>query len=169
MRRSLFLAALGAVLVGVAFASPAFAGSPALGRWFSWSASRQTVTVVLVAGYDSANNGFNFDGYGRGMLLVRVPLGWRVVVKCENASSMRRSCAIVSNPQTIEPAFPGAASPMPVLGLLTGQTARFAFTVSRAGSYRITCLVPGDEQARMWDLLEVGGVTRPVISTRTGF
>jgi hypothetical protein len=168
MRRLLLLAAPSAVLGCAALAS-AFAGSPAVGRWLSWNASRQTVTLVLVAGYDNANNGFNFDGYGRGMLLVRVPLGWRVVVKCENASSMRRSCAIVSNPQTFEPAFPGAASPMPLLGLLTGQSARFAFTVSRAGSYRITCLVPGDEQARMWDLLEVGGIARPVISTRTGF
>ncbi len=168
-RRFPLLAGLGALLLCAACASPASAGAPPLARWLSWSASQRTVTLVLVAGYDDANNGFNFDGYGRGMLLVHVPLGWRVVVRCENAASSRHSCAIVDNPQTTAPAFPGAASPLPLLGLLSGQSARFSFTASRAGSYRITCLVPGDEQARMWDLLEVGGSGQPSISTRTGF
>jgi hypothetical protein len=123
----------------------------------------------LVAGYDDQNNGFNFDGYGRGKLLVRVPIGWRVVITCRNAAPTRHSCAVVSGPQTIVPAFRGAASEAPVVGLLGGQTARIAFTASRAGTYRIASLVPGDEQARLWDVLEVGGVARPSISTRTGF
>ena len=42
-------------------------------------------------------------------------------------------------------------------------------SASRAGTYRIACLVPGHEEARMWDVLVVGGVKRPSISTRTGF
>jgi hypothetical protein len=146
-----------------------FAGSPAPGRWLSWNVARRTASLTLVAGYDAANNGFNFDGYGRGKLLVRMPLGWRVSVTCRNAASRRHSCAIVRGPQTITPAFRGAATPTPTLGLRSGQTARFTFSASRAGTYRIACLVPGHEEARMWDVLVVGGVKHPSISTRTGF
>jgi uncharacterized cupredoxin-like copper-binding protein len=55
------------------------------------------------------------------------------------------------------------------VGLLSGQAARLVFEATRAGSYRITSLVPGDEQAGMWDVVEVGGVARPSITTRSGF
>ena len=104
-----------------------------------------------------------------GVSCLRVPLGWRVVVTCGNAASRRHSCAIVRGPQTVVSAFPGATTTSPTLGLRPGQTARFMFKASRAGSYRIACLVPGHEDARMWDVLVVGGVKRPSISERTGF
>jgi hypothetical protein len=123
----------------------------------------------LIAGYNGANNGFNFDGYGRGTMLVDVPLGWRVRVTCTNAGSIAHSCAIVDGPLTVTPAFRGAATPNPVAGLRSGATARFAFIAGRAGSYRIACLVPGQEDARMWDVLVVGGVRRPTVEIRTGF
>ena len=161
MRRTLLAAALLLVLAPTA--------SAGAGRWLSWNAAARTASLTLVAGYNDANNGFNFDGYGRGQLLVRVPLGWRVTVTCRNAGSMRHSCAIVPGAMTAVPAFPGATTPDPVLGLKTGQTARFTFTASRAGTYRIACLVPGHEEARMWDVLVVGGVKRPTIQTRPGF
>ncbi len=156
-------------LVFAGFTSVASAGSPAVKRWLSWNGARRAASITLVAGYSDANNGFNFDGYGRGTLLVRVPLGWRVAVTCRNASSLRHSCAIVGGTQTIQPAFATAATSSPTVGLLTGQTAHFAFIASRAGSYRMTSLVPGDEQARLWDVLEVGDVAQPSISTRAGF
>ena len=139
-----------------------FAGSPPPAQWLSWNARAQKATLLLVAGYNGANNGFNFDGYGRGKLLVRVPVGWRIAVTCRNAATVRHSCAIVRGPQTVTPAFRGATTPEPTLGLRSGQTARFTFTASRAGTYRIACLVPGHEEARMWDVLDVGGVRRPV-------
>ena len=160
------LAATLGVLVFVPSASDV---SAAAGNWLSWDAAGRIARLTLVAGYNNENNGFNFDGYGRGKLLVRVPLGWRVAVTCRNAGSRRNSCAIVSGPQTITLAFPGAATPRPVPGLRSGQTARFTFTAARSGTYRIACLVPGHEEARMWDVLVIGGVTRPSISTRTGF
>jgi len=168
MRRAALslLAAATTALVSI----PALAaGSPRVDNWLSWDATRRTASLELIAGYNGANNGFNFDGYGRGQLLVRVPLGWRVVVTCRNAASRRHSCAIVRGPQTITPAFRGAATPVPTLGLRPGRTARFTFEASRAGSYRIACLVPGHEEARMWDVLVVGSVRRPSISIRTGF
>ena len=167
--RDFALALLGATASALAFGSPMFALDAGAGRWLSWDSARQAASLTLVAGYNGANNGFNFDGYGRGTLLVRVPLNWRVTVTCRNAGSMRHSCAIVRGPQTITPAFRGAATPTPLLGLRSGRAARFTFTASHAGTYRIACLVPGHEEARQWDVLVVGGVTRPSISTRTGF
>ena len=161
MRRAIIAAAALLVVVPAAAAGA--------GRWITWNAAARTVDLTLVAGYDGSNNGFNFDGYGRGRLLVQVPLGWRVTVTCRNTGSMRHSCAIVRGPMTAVPAFPGATTPDPVLGLAKGKTARFTFTASRAGTYRIACLVPGHEEARMWDVLVVGGVRRPSIQVRTGF
>jgi FtsP/CotA-like multicopper oxidase with cupredoxin domain len=138
-------------------------------RWLTWSLRTRTVSLLLVAGYDGANNGFNFDGYGRGRMLVHVPLGVRVRVTCTNAGARAHSCAVVHGPQAVTPAFPGAASPKPTVGLRQGQTARFQFRASRAGVYRIACLVPGHEDARMWDVFVVGGVRRPSVEIRTGF
>ncbi len=140
-----------------------------VGRWLTWDTAARTASLTLVAGYNGSNNGFNFDGYGRGQLLVRVPLGWRVTVTCKNAGSMRHSCAIVRGAMTAVPAFRGATTPDSVLGLARGKSAQFTFTASRAGTYRIACLVPGHEEARMWDVLVVGGVRRPSIQTRPGF
>jgi FtsP/CotA-like multicopper oxidase with cupredoxin domain len=160
---------LRAAILAVTLLLLAPAASAGVSRWLSWNAAARSVSLTLVAGFDGSNNGFNFDGYGRGKLLVRVPLGWRVTVTCKNAGTMRHSCAIVRGPMTAAPAFRGATTSNPVLGLRPGQTAQFTFTASRAGSFRIACLVAGHEEARMWDVLVVGGVKRPTISTRTGF
>jgi hypothetical protein len=160
---------LAAAASALALAATSAGASPPAGKWLTWNAHARTASLVLVAGYDGSNNGFNFDGYGRGRLLVRIPTGWRVTVTCRNAASMRHSCAIVRGPRTAAPAFRGASTPSPLLGLRSGKTARFTFTASRPGTYRIACLVPGHEDARMWDVFVVGGVKRPSISTRTGF
>lgn len=165
-RRRLGFAVVAAALVS---AQVALAATPPVSSWLRWHKAERTVRLRLIAGYNAANNGFNFDGYGRGQLLVRVPLGWRVAVTCQNAGSMRHSCAIVRGPQTTAPAFKGATTPAPTVGLRSGKTATFAFRASHAGTYRIACLVPGHEEARMWDVLVVGHASRPSISTRTGF
>lgn len=156
-------------LCALALAASSAGASPPPGRWLAWNGRARTASLLLVAGYNGANNGLNFDGYGRGRLLVRIPVGWRVTVTCRNAASVRHSCAIVRGPQTVVPAFRGASTPAPLLGLSSGKTARFTFTASRPGTYRIACLVPGHEDARMWDVLDVGGAKRPSISVRTGF
>jgi len=91
-----------------------------------------------------------------------VPIGSRVVVDCENRGGMRHSCAIVANSLAQRPAFRGAAT----AALSPGAKTTFAFTASRVGVFRIACLVPGHEQARMWDVLDVKRVPRPTISAR---
>lgn len=154
--------------LALAAAAPATAARPNPAQFLTSSAAARVVHLTLLAGLGTANNGFNFDGYGRGELEVRVPLGWRVVVDCENRGGMRHSCAIVKGSLATAPAFPGASTKQPALGLFPGAKASFSFTAARTGSFRIACLVPGHEQARMWDVLVVGRGGRPAISVRPG-
>ncbi len=153
------------VCVGAVAAS---AGRPSPWRWLAWNARTHTVRLTLAAGLGGANGGFDFDGYGRGELLVTVPLGWRVIVDCENRCARRASCAVVRGALSVRPAFPGASTPQPLAGLAPGSRATFSFVASRTGSYRIASLVPGEEQARMWDVLDVVRRARPSISARPG-
>jgi Sulfocyanin (SoxE) domain len=144
------------------------AAHPAPAQFLHVDSRHRVAAVTLVAGYDRGNNGFNFDGYGRGELLVTVPRGWRVRVTCTNRAAIPHSCAVVKGPMTATPAFRGASIPNAVDGLARGRTATFTFLASRTGSYRFACLVPGHEEARMWDVLEVTAGGKPSISARAG-
>ena len=122
----------------------------------------------MLGALGSSNNGFNFDGYGRGELLASVPRGWRVVVHFENRGSRRTSCAVVTGARSATLAFPGASIPDPVQGVRSGGKARFSFMATRAGSYRIASLVPGQAEARMFAVLVVTPNGRPSITARAG-
>jgi hypothetical protein len=115
------------------------------------------VSFHLVAAHDQANSGFNFNGYGSGRLAVAVPEGWRVSVTCENRGPLNHSCAIVRGPNDSQAAIAGASSPNPVSGQAAGQTTTFDFTAQGQGTYRIACLVPGHENAGMWDTFTITG------------
>ena len=130
--------------------------------------ARQTVRLTLIAADGPRNNGFNFDGYGRGELLVRVPLGWRVIVRCVNGGALRESCAVVSGPDASQLAFRGASTPDPAHGMAHGGQATFSFRANRTGVYRLTSLVAGHEAARMYAVLVVARSGRPAISARAG-
>lgn len=130
-------------------------------------AARQ-VRLTMIASLGSSNNGFNFDGYGRGELLASVPLGWRVTVDCRNHGSQRASCAVVPGARSATIAFPGASVAQPLQGLESGGSGSFSFTAGRTGSYRITSLVPGQAEARMYAVLDVTRGGRPSISARPG-
>jgi Sulfocyanin (SoxE) domain len=134
--------------------------SEPLADWLSVDASSKTVTLRLHAAYNGVYSGFNFNGYGKGEVLVDVPRRWRVTVRCVNDSSSRdHSCAIVSGPGATTPAFPGAQTqPLPPHG-----KASFSFRPSHPGSYRIVCLLPGDTEAGMWDVLDVTLRARPTV------
>ena len=151
-----------ALAAGVAFSKP----DPS--RFLAVDTRHRVVSVTLIAGYDSSNNGFNFDGYGRGELTVTVPLRWRVRVTCTNRGSLRHSCAVVAGAMTAVPAFKGAETPQPALGLSHGETASFSFIAAKLGAFRLACLVPGHEEARMWDVLKVVRSGKPAISARPG-
>jgi hypothetical protein len=131
-------------------------------QFLAVDARRHRVTITLIASYDGANGGFNFDGYSR-FLMWTVPRGWTVRVVCKNRGPLRHSCAVVQNAGSTKPAFRGAATPSPQLGLAAGQTARFTFRAARKGVYRFACLVSGHEAARMWDVLKIVRRGRPSV------
>lgn len=128
--------------------------APSPGRFLAVDAQRHRVTITLIASYNGTNGGFNFDGYSRDLMWT-VPRGWTVRVVCTNRGSLLHSCAVVRNAGSTRPAFRGAETPRPFIGLLGGHTASFAFRAGRTGVYRFTCLVPGHEDARMWDVLQI--------------
>jgi hypothetical protein len=131
-------------------------------KFLAVDAHRHRVTITLIASYDGENGGYNFDGYSR-FLMWTVPRGWTVRVVCKNRGPLRHSCAVVKGAGSTKPAFPGAAIPQPRLGLEAGHTARFTFRASRKGVYRFACLVPGHEDARMWDVLKITRGGKPSV------
>lgn len=149
---------LGVAVVALSLAAKA----PAPGRFLAVDALRHRVTVTLIASYDGTNSGFNFDGYSR-ELMWTVPRGWRVRVVCKNRGPLRHSCAVVSGAGSSKPAFRGAATPQPQVGLEAGRTATFAFRASRTGVYRLASLVSGQELARMWDVLKITRGGKPSV------
>ena len=166
------LASLAPVLLlsacGSSSAPQPAASKPAPGRFLHVHAARRAVDLTVIAGDGAGNNGFNFDGYGRGELEVSVPRGWRVSVSFRNAGSLRSSCAVVAGPVATHPAFAGATTPSPSSGVAPGASASFSFTASRAGVYRFASMVSGQELARMWDVLVVTRGGSPSIRARPG-
>ncbi|HSC49209.1 MAG TPA: sulfocyanin-like copper-binding protein, partial [Gaiellaceae bacterium] len=143
-------------------------GRPDPHRFLASDPATKRVRLTMIAGLGSSNNGYNFDDYGRGELLVSVPRGWRVTVDCRNHASRRASCAVVTGARSATIPFPGAAIAQPLQGLPSGGEERFSFTPSRTGVYRITSLVPGQAEARMYAVLVVTSGGRPSISARPG-
>lgn len=150
-------------VLAAAFAALAIAvAPPPPGRFLQVDAAAHRVTVTLIASYDGANNGFNFDGYSR-FLMWTVPRGWTVRVVCKNRGPLRHSCAVVANSLATKPAFRGASTPHPQAGLQAGKQATFTFRASKVGSYRFACLVLGHEDARMWDVLKITRGGKPSV------
>ena len=82
--------------------------------------------------------------------------------------ALRNSCAAVAGAMSAAPAFSGVETPQPVVGLSHGGTAAFSFVAARPGAFRLASLVPGHEEARMWDVLEIVRTGKPAISARPG-
>lgn len=144
-----------------AFALTAKAPPPP-SRFLAVDARRHRVTITLIASYDGVNGGFNFDGYSR-FLMWTVPRGWTVRVLCENRGPLRHSCAVMQGAGATTPAFRGASTPQPRIGLEAGHKASFTFRAARTGVFRFACLVPGHESARMWDVLKIVRRGRPTV------
>jgi hypothetical protein len=134
---------------------------------FQADPATRSVSFHLVAAHNQADSGFNFNGYGGGRLAITVPEGWKVSVTCENRGPLNHSCAIVRGPTDSQPAIVGASSPNPVSGQPAGATTTFDFTAQGQGAYRIACLVPGHEQAGMWDNFTITGAgSQPTAQVR---
>jgi hypothetical protein len=143
-------------------------GRPDPQRFLSVSPAAKAVRLTMLAALGSSNNGYNFDGYGRGELIASVPRGWRVTVQFQNRGPRRASAAVVTGARSATLAFPGAAVPDPVQGIAPGGTSQFSFAAGHTGVFRIASLVPGQAEARMYAVLVVTGGGRPSITARPG-
>jgi sulfocyanin len=151
---------LALALPGMYAAASHHPGRAATPRWLVANAKTHTATLTLVAAYTNALNGFNFNGYGNGKMVITIPVGYRVTVSFSNKSSVPHSAVFTPYSQknrtsTFPLAFKGSTSPDPTSGITSGTPQRFTFTASRAGTYALVCGVPGHEAAGMWDVLKV--------------
>lgn len=119
----------------------------------------KSVHVNLVATFNAANYGMNFNGWSHGKAVLTVPTGWRVHVTFINPSPIPHSAIVIERADTkklqvAEPWFEGGATPKH----LTGQTfakAEFSFTAEEAGEYALACGFPAHAVAGHWVALLV--------------
>jgi ubiquinol-cytochrome c reductase cytochrome b subunit len=153
-------------------ARPAATPPPGKGaqRWIAWDAAKHTATLTLIAGYNNAIAGFNFNGFGKGEMVISVPQGYHVTVKFSNQGTLPHSALFTPNADknlttNFPLAFPGAASTDPTGGIAKGQTDQFSFVASKPGTYALVCAVPGHAAAGMWDVFKVTSGGQPSVVT----
>ena len=133
------------------------AGTP---RWLVVNARARTVNLTLTAAYNGTLSGFNFDGDGKGKMVVSVPAGYTVNVIFTNKSPVPHSAVVTAyskrtSASGFTPVFHGASTPNPAAGSPQNKTQRFSFVANKAGTYAIVCAVPGHAVGGMWDVLRV--------------
>lgn len=117
----------------------------------------KTVNLTIIAGYNNADAGFSFNGYGKGKMTITVPKGDTVDVTFSNDSAVPHSAMIVAftkTPASIsspKSAFKNANSPDAMNGTTKGKTQKFSFKADKTGKYLLICAVPGHAAAGMWD------------------
>jgi sulfocyanin len=103
------------------------------------------VELTIVAAYDQANSGYNFNGGFNGSHHVTVPVGWRIAITLVNRDVIPHSFAVIRAVRQLplridRPALPGAASRNYQVGVRAGgreDAVEFAATIE--GDYLIAC------------------------------
>jgi sulfocyanin len=138
--------------------------------WLVWNTTTNTVTLTLIASYNGARHGFNFNGYSTGSMVIQVPKGVRVRVLFRNRGTFPHSVLIARpgahtriSAQGFPLAFPGAYTPQPTHGTSPGQSRQFTFVASQVGRYEIVCGVDHHAQSGMWDTFEVTASGAPTL------
>ena len=145
-------------------AAPGQGQAPPASKFLTGNAAAHTARLILLAGYGTANSGFNFDGASRGKAIVSIPVGYKVTVVFINSAALAHSAVVTAYANRIAtsfpPAFPGASTPNATVGVGKGVQQMFTFAAAKVGTYAIVCAVPGHAAAGMWDVLKVtrGGV-----------
>ncbi len=151
------------VLGVLARALAAQSGSPPQidSTWLVTDMPTKTVQFQLIAGYSGLNGALNFNGFGDGGLTFTVPAGWHVVMHFTNHDGMLAHSAevIPDGPVpaagAVSPAFSQAVTLKVQEGLTSTERDDIKFLADKAGSYLITCGVPGHAAAGMWIRFEV--------------
>jgi len=132
----------------------------------------RTVTLKLVGAETDEANGFNFNGYSNGKMVIQVPTGW--TVKGTFTSNSETRTAPWSSvgpahgahlhrglPQRDHPPMPRPASRRepPPRSSASRQT--------RRAGYALVCGVPGHTTGGMWDEIDVvDGLVAPQVRER---
>lgn len=116
------------------------------------------VTLPVMATYNDANYGMNFNGHHRGQAIYTIPKDWKVTIQFQNLSPVPHSAVVVEKVmvrklQVGEPYFEGAASKEPLKGLVKKD--EFSFTVDEAGKFAIACGFPAHAASGHWIALNV--------------
>jgi len=147
--------------------------APPPSRWVSANTKAHTATLTLEAGYNGALSGFNFDGYGKGAMVVSIPSGYRVTIVYHNKGEYPHSVLVTPYAKKglvaeWPVAFRGAASTDASDGAAPGSTQRFSFVPNKVGVYAIICAVAGHEQTGMCDALRVTRGGSPSVTIDNG-
>lgn len=133
--------------------------------WLVADVAHHRVTLTIIADYNNANGGLNFNGYARGKMKIVVPRGYRVVVAYTSQGPFAHNVLITGNNPTttsgFTPAFPGSGPSDTVDGV---EALHLSFVARAAGAYYLVCGVPGHAAAGMWDRFVVAASGTPAVS-----
>ena len=125
------------------------------------AAAGSSATFSLVAAQTAANGEMNFNGTAKGQLVITVPVGAAVQITLTNKGSLPHSLEIIPDTKTLPaaaiptPAFPGAVTANPQVGINKGQTATVKFTAAKPGKYLLICGFPGHALLGMYGIFNV--------------
>ena len=173
VRRTLLL--IGALFLGAVGARAQTAkGGTIDPTWLRADAAAKTVEFKLVAGLTHPMGVLNFNGCGRGGLVLTVPKGWTVVLHFKSEDpNLPHSVEVISDAAGIPtgpvpPAFERATTGRLDQGFSAGQGADVRFVAGKAGPFLIFCAVPGHGAAGMWIRFAVSETAdKPGLGTTT--
>lgn len=118
----------------------------------------KTVKILIIATYNDANHGMNFNGHFKGGAVYTIPTGWTVEVQFKNASAVPHSVVVVEEEKTRkvqvgDPYWDGASSPKPMAAI--AKEAKFTFVADEEGDYAFVCGFPTHCLAGHWLGLEI--------------
>ena len=128
-------------------------------EFIALGAKERTVEVLLIATFNNANYGMNFNGFAKGAGVYTVPTGWTVNVTFRNNSPVPHSVIVVEEDQCRklqfrEPYFDDAATPDFVRGT-TNKEERFSFVPDEEGEFAFACGFPAHSANGHWIKLVV--------------
>jgi len=108
-----------------------------------------STAFTVVAAQTPANGELNFNGAVKGALVITVPAGADVQLTLTNNGTLPHSLEVIpftNQPpaQAVDsPAFAGAVTKNPLVGINKGQTAVMKFNAAKPGKYLLICGFPG--------------------------
>jgi sulfocyanin len=173
------LGVLTAALALLALAGPGLAEERLVPSWMKIEAAAQKVEMDVVAGFNTSNSNWNYNGYHDGDVTVVVPAGWSVRIDFTTRDGdTPHSLVVIDDPGKDnlplqagreQMAFSRAYSKSPMQGISPGDSDVISFKASQAGDYLWFCGVPGHGQSGMWVYFRVAAdADAPYITVAEG-